>query len=700
MARRLIQGRSNRGLPTPGGIRGVKICVLGKYPPIEGGVSASTYWLAYGLAERGHQVSVVTNADEVEEAYRICLSPGDEALYAPTFPDSGGSVEVFATERPGPRMSHIPIHNPFATKLAGLATQTIRSRGCEAIFAYYFEPYAIAAYLASAWTGVPWVVRNAGSDLDRLMAIPELGTAYKEVLRAADGVLTRSPGLANRFLGMGVRSERLFRTEGYSPPGAFFHPGAKPLNVEELPKILAPESPGGGQIAFAPSLPTLGIYGKVGSAKGSFDLLHALSILKQEGLGFQFLALTQGQGFPAFARAVRDLGLGDRTWVIPFLPNWRVASFIRTCTAVCFLERDFPVKIHSPVVASEIFATGGCLVVSGEIARKQGRDSLVDGETVLLVEDPKDHDELADKLRRVIQNPEEAARIGRRGVALAGDPGAFGRFVESYEQILIRVAGGESEARTFAATPDRQEGLQGEAGKLLRQMPWLTAVLPAEGLRLAETFYDTTDLAETGDPVESGLAFCEFLRDQLQTDHIPGDKDLVEACLRFQIQRWRAQRDSEEVRRQMSFAAADRLCGALVSSSEARSLRPLRSRHAEVVELDYDVVPLFTEARTIERPALDPDSHHGNGHIVERRPTIVCFLRASNLRRTELKLTPASRELLDLCDGSRSTDEMLETFAERRQLSSDDLPEHRQQIIAALQQLYDHRILVFCDTAP
>jgi hypothetical protein len=29
----------------------LRICIVGKYPPIEGGVSVSTYWLAYGLPE-------------------------------------------------------------------------------------------------------------------------------------------------------------------------------------------------------------------------------------------------------------------------------------------------------------------------------------------------------------------------------------------------------------------------------------------------------------------------------------------------------------------------------------------------------------------------------------------------------------------------------------------------------------------------
>jgi hypothetical protein len=43
---------------------------------------------------------------------------------------------------------------------------------------------------------------------------------------------------------------------------------------------------------------------------------------------------------------------------------------------------------------------------------------------------------------------------------------------------------------------------------------------------------------------------------------------------------------------------------------------------------------------------------------------------------------------------------MIETLAGRRQLPPADLPEHRKQVLAALQQLYDHRVLVFCNTAP
>ena len=43
----------------------MRICAIGKFPPIQGGVSMRTYWTAHGLAAYGHEVHVVTNAKEV-----------------------------------------------------------------------------------------------------------------------------------------------------------------------------------------------------------------------------------------------------------------------------------------------------------------------------------------------------------------------------------------------------------------------------------------------------------------------------------------------------------------------------------------------------------------------------------------------------------------------------------------------------------
>ena len=115
----------------------MRICVVGKYPPIEGGVSAHTYWLVRGLAERGHEVHVVTNADEVEETFQLSLNLSDAPWYQPEFAATGGRVRVYNPEPFTQRaMGHIPFANPFVSKLASVATDVVREHRCDAIVAY------------------------------------------------------------------------------------------------------------------------------------------------------------------------------------------------------------------------------------------------------------------------------------------------------------------------------------------------------------------------------------------------------------------------------------------------------------------------------------------------------------------------------------------------------------------------------------
>jgi hypothetical protein len=197
-------------------------------------------------------------------------------------------------------MNYIPAANPFVTKLSSVATQTIREQDCDLIYAAYYEPYGMAGHLASRWTVKPLIIQHAGSDLDRLMKVPDISTAYKEVLKAADCVLTRDR-LIDRFVGMGVDQSRIRANLGFGFNTAFFNPQAEPMDVNGFLQRIASQNPAYVRDVLKwhtnpvdLSKPTIGIYGKVGVFKGSFDLVSALSSLKKEGLEFNFLAMTQG----------------------------------------------------------------------------------------------------------------------------------------------------------------------------------------------------------------------------------------------------------------------------------------------------------------------------------------------------------------------------------------------------------------------
>ncbi|MDJ0837609.1 MAG: glycosyltransferase [Acidobacteriota bacterium] len=400
----------------------MKICIIGKYPPIEGGVSREMFWSSHALAEAGHEVHVVTNADEVEQDFRMQFPGPSTGLPGP--PQTDGNPHVHQTTADDV-MRYIPWANPFVTKLATLAAEVVRQHQCDLILGYYLEPYGMAAHLAGSWTGVPYGIRNAGSDVGRLARAQSLQTAYIEVFRAADFILAGAP-MVRPLIRLGVDPSRIYAARRAHLPPRYFDGRAAPMDIDAVLADVLPNLPRGfgdgvyhrlAKTPFRPDLPTIGIYGKTGTAKGSFDLIRALAALKELGHQFNFLALTQSRPelLASFAADLHEHGLEDRTRLLPFVPHWNIPNFLAACHAVCFLERDFHVKVHQPIVPREVLAAGTCLILSHEIAEKQPfREHLRRSENVLLT-DPKDSSDLAAQLRFVMTNPEEARAVGRRG---------------------------------------------------------------------------------------------------------------------------------------------------------------------------------------------------------------------------------------------------------------------------------------------
>src|SRR5215472_10187571 len=192
----------------------MRICAIVKYPPIQGGVSVRSYWIARSLAQSGHQVHIVTNADQVEEQYRVWFPRGERERLECSF-SNGGQVRVSSTWSINRRSAlQVPASDMYVTKLASLAADTVRSQKCDIIYSYYLEPYCVAGHLASGWTDVPHVIEHAGSDRTTLLSNPELSTAYKEVLRAARGVISVPGTIEN----LGVASHRVHKVvSGFLP---------------------------------------------------------------------------------------------------------------------------------------------------------------------------------------------------------------------------------------------------------------------------------------------------------------------------------------------------------------------------------------------------------------------------------------------------------------------------------------------------
>lgn len=661
----------------------MQLCFIGKYPPIEGGVSSNNYWLARGLAERGHQVNLVTNADEVEPAYRMLLEADDWPWYQPEFARTGGRVRVFNTEPFAQRtMDHIPVCNPFVSKLASLGTVVVRNFDCEAIYAYYYEPYAVAAALVAHWTGRPLIVKHAGSDLDRLCRVPDLATAYKEVLRSADFVVTQPP-LMGRFLGMGVREEALCVDVPFPVPGRCFHPDVQQLDVDRLAiRSLRHPTLGCGMAAhlFDAQLPTIGVYGKTGVSKGTYDLIAALDKLACDGVPFNFAAMIGSAQAERVIASIRAEALLERTYILPFLPNWKVPSFIAACTAVCFLERDFPVAIHGPIVPREVLACGTCLFLSREIAAKQVNCAeFVPGENVITVEDPRDHRELTDKLRYIVTHPKQAAEIGRKGALIRQGKEDHSQFVTDWERIFVRLA---QKARGASRSNGDEQPRDASGSPLCHLAPRLRAAIERRHPALVREFLE----GSTGrDPVELGLEFCNFIVRRLQPDGPASETAKLADALRYQEARLHAAFDrvGDDA---PAFTVIDRLNGNPITEDSVRDLRPVRGHLIQIVTFDFNVTPLFADgAGLCEVPELELEN------VREERMHVV-FQRTANLVPKELRINEHARELIRRCDGSQTTAELVTAICNDLGV---DAQEQRQRVLGALDILYRANVIVF-----
>lgn len=603
------------------------------------------YWTARGLAQKGHKVFVVTNADEVEPAFRIDLTkedlaPGGE--YAREFPESSGFVRVHSTQPPDRRrLYYIPLNNPTVTRLAAIATDVIRAEKCEVIFTYYLEPYAVAAHLASSWTGIPYAFRHAGSDLYNLFLLEDLQTTYLEVMRGANRIL--SYGMSGKqMIANGIPEQRLAQNISFGLPTQYFRPDAPSFDLNAfLAQTTKADSvdtvPKQSFEPLDPALPILGIYGKLGTYKGSFDLLHAVAQLIDDGFPLYLMAMSNGWAAPDFHQLVEELKLSQYVRFLPFQPHWRVPSFIRSCDAIAFLERDFPIAAHTPTIPYEVISCGKCLITSEEAARKQHfRAQIRNLKNLIVVPDPKQRGELAKAIRFALEDRERAEAIGQRGYQGFSVPQSYERFIERMESMLIEVAA-EKPIKTVVNEQSAAQEDPVSANQIVsRLFPFTFALLSENQKERSQEAVAENSIDRALD--DSDLSFKKIGDNLLSILNAnEGNSPAYEVC--------RYENKVNEFKRKGELQYEVREGGVSFLIEELVSLYATIKGEFEIVEFAYDVEAMISAI--INGEALLP----------AREPSKILFHTAT----TPFKINNATEHLLELIgEGSMTVNELLE----------------------------------------
>lgn len=393
----------------------MNICFITKYPPIEGGVSSQNYWLARGLGEKGHKIFVVTNAYEVSKEYRCKLTADDINEYQPK------GVIVYNTT-PFVQTTFIPYANPFVTKLASIAVKVIKDFDVDLIFAHYFEPYCVAGFLAKLLTSKPLVIKHAGSDISRLFNDANLHHFYSELLDNVDLIISPK-STAERIKLLGHKTTIDSSTK-YALNEKFFNENIQSIDWNDY-------------IPNYANQPVILMYGKAGETKGSFDIFHILKHLKNK---FLFVYITSPGSSEKLEYLTTKLNIDEKVHFLNFVSNIEIAKIIKSSSIACFLERNFPIPIHGPIIPREIMSVGTCLVVSEEIFNKQYyKEKLKNMENVVVV-NPIKHYETAVVIDKLLEDKERMIKIGKEGNRVFKEINDYNEFISSYENIFLRIS--------------------------------------------------------------------------------------------------------------------------------------------------------------------------------------------------------------------------------------------------------------------
>lgn len=340
------------------------IAFLSKFPPLEGGIAAKTFWLARGLAQRGHKVHIITHPVSAGREYSI---QGAENI-----PLETANLQI---HRPPIELPwHLPEDNEYSLALLDLTVEVIRKHRIQILDSGYLVPYGILANLAKRITGVPYVIRHGGSDLEKFVKSNLLPNVIREAITGADVVITDEV------------NQVLFES---MPSRLVCHP---PYVADE--QVFTARSPSQPQWRLA-------AIGKINHYWQHKGLDHILEIMRELSPQFECLMVGQGKGISDFQRQV-DIEANSKIKWRPFVPPWEMPGLLRSLDAVFIFETFLPHPVFSNL-ALEALCTGIGIVTDRADFLETYSDVVNIGPRQVLAVSPKDYLQSAKAIAEWIQ---------------------------------------------------------------------------------------------------------------------------------------------------------------------------------------------------------------------------------------------------------------------------------------------------------
>lgn len=300
----------------------MRVLLLGKFPPGQGGIASKTYWLYRSLARRGFIFDIVTLVPD--------LYASQDQVEVP----SGVHVRLLQSNTKGPWF--IPGGGLETERLIAAAIEMAAAKRPDVVECNYLAPYGTAAMVVSRLLGVPLIVRHAGSDLVKLLGWDQTRAALESLLSSADLVVSNGDAI-DRLKRL---TSKIIVLPRYVPDPEWFN--ADPQPFEERLILYA------GKLNYYLRLKALD------------SLLVALRLCDS----WKLLTIGGGTGQQAFETAVKVNGLESRARFMGFLPPEKMPGMIGAAQLVWAVERQGDVSDFSNIVWEAISCGRTCLVSS------------------------------------------------------------------------------------------------------------------------------------------------------------------------------------------------------------------------------------------------------------------------------------------------------------------------------------------------
>jgi len=302
----------------------MRVLLVGKYPPCQGGIAAKTYWMSRALAEAGLRFDVVTVVPERYSSRGLAGQARRQRL-----------VALKPTQAPW----FVPGADLWTERLVSAGLKLAASIRPDLVEVNYLAPFGLAGLVLAQSLAVPLLVRHAGSDIAKLLGWVPAARALTMVLEFATCVVTPETSPLC-FESTAPHRPKVVRLPRYVPDPTAFTP-------------IREKAP--------PASPLLLFAGKINYywRFKALDSLLAALVLRPD---WHLMMVANGTGKEQFMAEVERLELTTRVTWRDFVHPSEMPRLLAGAGAVWVVDRPGGPQDYSNLVAEVVAVGRPCLV--------------------------------------------------------------------------------------------------------------------------------------------------------------------------------------------------------------------------------------------------------------------------------------------------------------------------------------------------